>query len=49
MRGGGGVANAKPKYPLDASGGYNYVKNDKETVQVIISFRLGLTFLLLLI
>ena len=23
---GGGVANAKPKYPPDASGGYNYVK-----------------------
>ena len=23
-RGGGGVADAKPKYPPDASGGYNY-------------------------
>ena len=23
--GGGGVADAKPKYPPDASGGYNYL------------------------
>ena len=27
-RGDGGVANAQPKYPPDASGGYKYVNSD---------------------
>ena len=38
--GGGGVAKAKPKYPLDASGGYNYIdkilKSTKHTYHTSI-------------
>ena len=31
MRGGGGVVNAKPNYPPDASGGYKEQEEAKDT------------------
>ena len=40
MCGGCGVANAKPKYPLDASGGYNRIqyKHDQAVLHQAINF-----------
>ena len=36
-RGGGGIANAKPKYPPDASGGYNKVQEKRNACKDKVS------------